>query len=164
MPINNFWNLESLTAAMLTPGNDYAVYREALDALQRLVPPGELVYGNGDCTAVRYLALRPLAHTFKDGYVYLYNKKAAGARDGIALHKLTAKDAAGYIDAWLVSDALWLFSDRPQDRALVERHSDIIWENATRLVDSAACRMREAGRAAAGSVSGARFRHAVILP
>lgn len=80
MPINNFWNLESLTAAMLTPGNDYAVYREALDALQRLVPPGELVYGNGDCTAVRYLALRPLAHTFKDGYVYLYNTKKRQAR------------------------------------------------------------------------------------
>ena len=30
--------------------------------------------------AIRYIALRPLAHAFKDGYIHFFNKDLAGSK------------------------------------------------------------------------------------
>ena len=110
--------------------------REALNALARLVPPGEAVFSSSDADAMaaRYLALRPVAHAFKDGYVFFYNKDVQGSRDWLHYNALMGHGPTGYIDAWLASGAPWLLSCRPQDRPLVESYGDVLWESGNRLI------------------------------
>lgn len=107
-----------------------AVYREALEALQRLVPAGHAVFSDGEDMAVRYLALRGLVHTFKDGYVFFYNKDVQGCRDWLRYTAMKESGPTGYVQAWLASGAPWLFSGRLQDRPELERYGDVLWENA----------------------------------
>lgn len=111
-----------------------AVYREALEALRRLVPAGDAVFSNGEDMAVRYLALRGLVHTFKDGYVFFYNKDVRGCRDWLRYTAMKDSGPTGYVEAWLASRAPWLLSGRLQDRAELERHGDVLWENAGWLI------------------------------
>ena len=108
-----------------------ATRREALDVLARLVPPGEAVFSDNDADAMaaRYLALRPAAHAFKDGYIFFYNKDVRGCRDWLRYHALMRQSPTGYLDAWLASGAPWLLSRRPQDRPLVEPHGDVLWKS-----------------------------------
>lgn len=77
------------------------VYREALDALQRLVPAGDAVFSDGEDMAVRYLALRGLVYTFKDGYVFFYNKDVQGCRDWLRYTAMKDRGPTGYVQAWL---------------------------------------------------------------
>ncbi|WP_297826517.1 translation initiation factor 2 [uncultured Desulfovibrio sp.] len=105
--------------------------REALDALARLVPPGQAVFSSNDADAMaaRYLALRPVAHAFKDGYIFFYNKDVQGCRNWLRYDALMRQGPTGYIDAWLASGAPWLLSHRPQDRPLVQPYGDVLWES-----------------------------------
>lgn len=111
-----------------------AVYREALEALRRIVPAGEAVFSNGEDMAVRYLALRGLVHTFKDGYVFFYNKDVQGCRDWLRYTAMKDSGPTGYVQAWLASGVPWLLSGRLQDRAELERYGDVLWENAGWLI------------------------------
>lgn len=109
-------------------------YRQALYALADLAPPGSTVFGTSDNMAVRYQALRPLVYAFKDGSSYLYNKDAHGARFWLRTADLVEQGTHGYIEAWKLSDADWLLSDRPADKALIELWGEIAWENQDWLV------------------------------
>ncbi|MDR3357504.1 MAG: hypothetical protein LBN96_01330 [Desulfovibrio sp.] len=104
-------------------------YRQALCALAGFVPPGAAVWGASDNMAVRYLALRPLVYAFKDGSFYLYNKDAHGARLWLRTAAVAEQGPHGYIEALRISDAGWLLSDRPEDKALIEPWGEIVWEN-----------------------------------
>ncbi|MDR1777451.1 MAG: translation initiation factor 2 [Desulfovibrio sp.] len=102
-------------------------YRQALEALDRLAPPGAAAFGARDAMAVRYLLHRPLLYSFKDGSSYLYNKDAAGARDWLRL--TTLSDREGPVAAWLATGADWFLCSRIGDREKIVPHGDIIWEN-----------------------------------
>lgn len=110
------------------------VYREALDALQRLVPAGDAVFSDGEDMAVRYLALRGLVYTFKDGYVFFYNKDVQGCRDWLRYTAMKDRGPTGYVQAWLASGTPWLLSGRLQDRTELERYGNVLWENAGWLI------------------------------
>ena len=59
--------------------------REALEKIQKFVPAGEPVFCLTDSMmAIRYLSMRPLFYTFKDGYVYFYNKDLEGAKQWLS--------------------------------------------------------------------------------
>jgi hypothetical protein len=109
-------------------------YRQALSALARLVPPGQAVFGTNEDMAVRYLALRPLAYSFKDGSSFLYNKDARGARDWLRMTTLAEQGPEGRIDAWKLSGADWLLTDRGQDRELIGRYGELVWQGQGRFI------------------------------
>ncbi|MDR2574196.1 MAG: translation initiation factor 2 [Desulfovibrio sp.] len=104
-------------------------YRQALFAVARLVPPGSPVFGLNDDMALRYLALRPLAWSFKDGSSFLYNKDIGGTRHWLRLTALTEQGAEGWLEAWRLSEADWLLIERRQGMEMLERHGGIVWEN-----------------------------------
>lgn len=70
-----------------------------------------------------------MAHAFKDGYIFFYNKDVQGCRNWLRYDALMRQGPTGYIDAWLASDAPWLLSHRPQDRPLVQPYGDVLWES-----------------------------------
>ena len=104
-------------------------YREAIDQVARLVPPGQLVAASGNDMAVRYLALRPLVHTFKDGYVFFYNKDVILSRQWLHYNSMMQQSPTGYVDVWLGSGAPWLLTHRPQDKDLLLPHGQVVWSN-----------------------------------
>jgi hypothetical protein len=106
------------------------LYREVLEHLHNAVSVGEPVFGNGDYLAVRYLAMRPLVQSFKDGFYIYHARDAAGARDWLRYTAMMADSPTGYIEAWRTSGARWLLSDRSQDKELLRPYGDIFWENA----------------------------------
>lgn len=104
-------------------------HREALDNLQRLSKPGDIVFSNTGDMGVRHLALRGLGHTFKDGSHPFYNKNVDQARRWLEYEALMSSGPTGYLDAWQKSDALWLLSDRLEDKEAIARQGQIVWEN-----------------------------------
>lgn len=82
-------------------------WRKLLLALQEIVPQGEAVYSPSDVMPVRYIALRPLAHSFKDGYVHFYNKDLTAARRWLKLENLAQNSDQGWLGAWRASGAPW---------------------------------------------------------
>lgn len=81
---------------------------EFLTETQKIVPTGEAVYAPQDAMQIRYIALRPLVHSFKDGYAHFYNKDYAGSARWLALEKLARSRPNGWITAWAESGAPWL--------------------------------------------------------
>ncbi len=75
--------------------------------------------------AIRYIALRPLAHAFKDGYIHFYNKDLAGSKKWLELERLLAEKPNGLIKAWLFSGAPWLLCRNTTDRKLLDEHGKI---------------------------------------
>lgn len=71
------------------------------------IPEGDLVFTDGDNMAIRYMALRPVAYTFKDGAITYYNKDADGLKKWLEYEEaLQAPDALGSV--WRKSGAPWL--------------------------------------------------------
>lgn len=101
-----------------------AAARTFLEKMRRTVPQGEAVYAPADAMQTRYIAQRPLAHSFKDGYVHFYNKDAEAARRWLHLEKLASLGPAGWISAWEESGAPWLLieSDRLKQGFLPPGH------------------------------------------
>lgn len=83
---------------------------QLLEMLQKEVPMGEPVFCDEDLMAIRYKALRPLAYSFKDGYVFFYNKDFERSGEWLNTEKLKVSSPKGYIDAWEVSGAPWFLS------------------------------------------------------
>lgn len=106
------------------------LHREALEAVARLVPPGERVYSNSGDMGVRHMALRPMDHTFKDGSHPFYNKDIGAARRWLRFEALHESGNPGYAAVWAASDAPWLLTDRPGDRDALLPLGEIVWENA----------------------------------
>lgn len=111
-----------------------AARREALEKLSALTRPGDVVFSDNGDSAIRYLALRGLFHSFKDGLYPYYGKDADWARVWLRYNALMQRGPTGYIDAWLASGVSWLLSGRPQDRALLEPYGDVLWENKGWLI------------------------------
>ena len=126
-------------------------HREALLALKEKTAPGDTVFSNSGDLGVRYMAQRGLFLTFKDGYHPYYNKNPGQARQWLANEKLRLKSPAGYVDVWLKSGLPWLFCDRPEDRAMLEKYGNVVWENSGWLI----VRRHEGGTPAGGDSASA---------
>lgn len=74
---------------------------------------------------VRYIALRPLAHSFKDGYVHFYNKDIERSRNWLKLERLAQSGPEGYLDAWRASGAPWLLCRANADKASLNRMGEV---------------------------------------
>lgn len=83
-------------------------FAKVLEQVQKLVPEGEAIYCPEDVMQVRYKILRPLIHTFKDGYAHYYNRDVQKARDWLELEELRRGGEQGWKLAWLTSGAPWL--------------------------------------------------------
>lgn len=105
--------------------------REAMLAIKRLVPPGEMVFSNTGDPAVRYLGLRSLDYTFTDGTHLFFRRDAAGCRRWLET-SAELKRPGGYIEAWWKSPAQYLLTDQPDD----ERHlaGETIWRGKSHIL------------------------------
>lgn len=81
--------------------------RAVFDEVGALVPAGQAIYSPVDAMQIRYIAKRPLAHSFKDGYIFFYNKDVEGSRRWLKLEK-AAHEEDGILKAWKLSEAPWL--------------------------------------------------------
>lgn len=89
-------------------GEEGASLRRLFEAVKRIVPEGEAIYCPEDAMQTRYIALRPLAHSFKDGYVHFYNKDVERSAKWLELEKLARGAPHGWLKAWQASGAPWL--------------------------------------------------------
>lgn len=100
-------------------------YAQTMRELERIVPKGEAVYCPEDAMATRYMALRPLAHSFKDGYAHFYNKDAARSAKWLELEKLAREGPDGFAKAWEASGAPWLLCRDSADKTAIEKIGEI---------------------------------------
>lgn len=114
---------------VLRRGADYA---QALEALQRLVPPQAPVFAAPDAMAVRYRLYRPLTYAFKDGSSYLYNQDPQGAARWLALADVSS--AQGATAAWLASGAQWFLCGDTSLQEQIARQGSILWSNGRWLI------------------------------
>lgn len=84
--------------------------RSFLEEVRKTVPAGECIYSPEDAMQLRYMAHRPLAHSFKDGYVHFYNKDLEGSQHWLKLEKLARSSPDGWLKAWQASGAPWLLA------------------------------------------------------
>ncbi len=96
-----------------------------LEKIEGTVPKGQAIFSEDEDMAIRYIALRPLAHAFKDGYIHFYNKDLAGSKKWLELERLLAEKPNGLIKAWLFSGAPWLLCRNTTDRKLLDEHGKI---------------------------------------
>lgn len=102
-------------------------YRNLMVSIKKIVPAGEPVFSDADDMAIRYLAHRPLVHTFKDGYVFFYNKDAEGSRKWLIYEKTRRSDPQGIVLAWEKSGAPWILL-REKNRWLLGDRARIVHE------------------------------------
>lgn len=100
---------------------------EVIKRVEKSVPPGEAVYCPEDAMQVRYMALRPLAHSFKDGYLHFYNRDVERSKKWLELEKLARSGPAGYLRAWQASGAPWLLCRANVDKEALEANGEIEW-------------------------------------
>lgn len=91
-----------------------ANFREVMQEVKEKVPQGEALYSPEDIMPVRFVARRPLAHSFKDGYLHFYNKDAESSRRWLRLEELGSRGPAGWMQAWRESGAPWLLISAPR--------------------------------------------------
>ena len=114
-------------AAVLRLARNAADYGQALQALQRIVPPQTPVFAEPDAMAVRYQLYRPLAYAFKDGSSYLYNEDPRGAARWLDL--AATRDTLGLTATWLASGAAWILCGDMAESENIARHGRIVWSN-----------------------------------
>ena len=104
-------------------------------ALRRLTSPGDVVFCRcPEPNVVRYYALRGLVHCFKDGANAFYDRDISRAQRWLHYENLLRASPAGYITAWLESGVSWLVSDRPEDKAELQKYGEVVWENQEWLI------------------------------
>lgn len=101
-------------------------YRELYEEIQKIVPPYEAVFSTGEEMGIRFVSLRPLAHTFKDGYVFYYNKDLSQSAKWLEYEKLLRQGPEGYIKAWLQSDAPWILCAKTEAGPELEKYGRIM--------------------------------------
>lgn len=94
--------------------------------LEESVPPGEAVYCPEDAMQVRYVARRPLAHSFKDGYLHFYNRDVERAKKWLELERLAHSGPDGYLRAWQASGAPWLLCRETADSEALRACGEIV--------------------------------------
>lgn len=99
-------NLAGLESAQESEAKSAAALRNVFEELGRIVPEGEAIYCPVDAMQIRYISKRPLAHSFKDGYIFFYNKDPEGSRAWLELEQVARRE--GILEAWQLSGARWL--------------------------------------------------------
>lgn len=99
--------------------------RQLLEEIEKTVPAGESIFDEEEDLAIRHFALRPLAHAFKDGYIYYYNKDAQGAQKWLEMENLRRQKPDGLARAWLASGAPWLLCKSGPAREELEKYGSI---------------------------------------
>lgn len=95
--------------------------RRLLEVAREIIPVGESVFVEDENLAMRHFALRPLAYAFKDGYIFYYNKDAAGAANWLKTGQLFSQKPDGLIQAWLFTKAPWLICRANIDTTRLEK-------------------------------------------
>ncbi|MDE5879770.1 MAG: translation initiation factor 2, partial [Desulfovibrio sp.] len=110
--------------------------RALLGRIAAIVPPNEAIFCPEDRMALRYVALRSVAHSFKDGYVFFYNKDLEKVRGWLAIEKALREGPGGLEKAWQLSGAPWLLVRRGDLERLPEalRERPPALENASWLL------------------------------
>lgn len=86
--------------------------RGLLEMIARTVPENEAIFCPVDQMPVRYVARRSVAHTFKDGYSFFYNKELKESRNWFAIETALHEEPDGLAAAWELSGAPWLLVPR----------------------------------------------------
>lgn len=107
-------------------------HREALEAVKKYVAEGELVFSSDSDLAIRYVAQRPLAHNFKDGFQPFYNKDINACKEWLELEKL--RQQSGYYAVWQKTKAKWMLTNQIADHKMLTSEANLIWENANWLL------------------------------
>ena len=84
------------------------IQQDIIAEVGRIVPENETVFCPEDQMPVRFMAMRPLTHAFKDGYVFFYDKDLLKSRNWLNIEKVLRSE--GIIQAWKVSGANWLLA------------------------------------------------------
>lgn len=100
-------------------------YRSLISEVEKIVPEGEAIFSNAEDMTVRYLARRPLAHTFKDGYLHFYNKDYEKSRRWMDFENEIRSGSNGEVKAWLKSDAPWFLGKNIKDKYYFSQFGDI---------------------------------------
>lgn len=83
-----------------------------VDAVAGMVPPQEAVFCPVDQMPLRYAGRRSVAHSFKDGYSFFYNKELEASRKWFAIETALQEEPDGLAKAWELSGAPWLLVPR----------------------------------------------------
>ena len=102
---------------------------EAVLQAARITKQGEQVFTPDEVLALRYVALRPVTYTFKEGYIFYYRKDVAGMRQWLAWLDMIKASKDGYLKAWRQSPARVLLCRIPADMGEIQPYGDIVWKN-----------------------------------
>ena len=129
--------------------------QEALQALRAQAGPDEIVFSDGDCMAVRFVARMPMLPVHKDGNIIYYAGDPALARRWLAMQRRMAADAAGYVEVWRTGQAALLLTRHVEHKAQLLRHGSLLFENEDWLL-----LRRSPSAAADGDAQATRSGHA----
>lgn len=102
--------------------------RAAVEAVKQFVPEGASVFCLEDSMmAVRYMALRPLVYSFKDGYAHFYSKDVRQTRIWLKYTRLLMEGEEGLGKALAQSGAVWYLSAKPEKTMPLQ--GEKVWEN-----------------------------------
>lgn len=108
---------------------------DMLKALQVVTRPGDTIFAPFEDQAIRYIAKRPLAWSWKDaGYLY-HAKNLPLLHKWEDILKELRQSPTAYISTGASTGACYIVSDRKQDRELLEEQvGPVVWENSVYLV------------------------------
>lgn len=109
-------------------------YRAMMEEIKSVVPEGEPVFSDSEDMAVRFMAGRPLIHTFKDGYVHFYNKDLRKSEQWLDYEKLINSEQDGSLKAWLKSGAPWFLGRDDKYGSRLRDHGTVMLEANGRIL------------------------------
>lgn len=101
--------------------------KKLFEMVKQIVPEGQAVFAWGEAMPIRYISFRPLSYSFKDGYVFFYNKDRDGSRKWLENYA-QSRSPAGFIEAWKKSDAPWLLCPSNWNKNEIIKSGQIIKE------------------------------------
>lgn len=108
--------------------------REALEVLRDMSRPGDVIMSDNGEPGIRFVSLRGLFYSFKDGLYPYYAKNRQAACQWLQVTAAMRRDDMAYIDVWHGSGLRWLLCSRPQDREQLAAYGTIVWSNADWLI------------------------------
>lgn len=142
-----YWN--SLNPARYEQAYAPLLQRDAMiEAIKKHTEPGASIFYAKEEQALRYRALRSLTYSWKDASIYYYAKDTKALRRWEDMREELQSSPTAYMHVGVRSGADYLLSDRPQDKAALEKLGAIVWEN-TRYV---LVRLKQAGTTAAHGI------------
>ncbi|MBQ7618254.1 MAG: translation initiation factor 2 [Desulfovibrio sp.] len=125
----NFGLTLPLTNEALAFKNKAWLAREAVLQVKARTREGEVIFCLEDLMmALRFVAQRPLAYSFKDGYAYFYSKDFEGSRQWLNYTKLVQSGKDGLARAFELSGAKWYLANKAKQDFLPGL--TLVWQNA----------------------------------